>query len=274
MLRALTAVLFVSLFAGLTGCGHVDAAPMTVDGLIHYFWDHYSTGSDEEIAMGVRSLHTNGHADKLGDAQGGSFSHPTADELGIVGLQDHDPKKARGMYVFDVIHCSLDQVEKIVAALDQDKLYTGVYDSYDRKYTSDFDTYMSRKSPTLTWDVDIAATILGAHYTESLHGGLRRVEPIDTMATPFGPTLMARAYMPSPAQFPGSGKTWNQDYQIEVYYERAMGETVHLYGIWRQMDLGTFLNLNTDNDEVVSTIVGHLVDWDNQTVALCKAGKP
>jgi hypothetical protein len=270
MRRALPFALILS-----TACAKVHPAPMNLDGLIHYFWDNYTSGSDENIAGGVNSLHANAYGAKVTDPRDGSFSRMTSDELDPVGLEgSRDPMKARGMYIFDVIPCTLDGIERIVYALEQDKLYTGVYDSYSRHYTSDLDAYVSRRERTLTWQVDIAATILGAHYTESLEGGIRRVEKIDDTLTPFGPILLARTWMPSPAQFPGSSKSFNQDYQIEVYYEREPGKTVHLYGIWRQMDLGTFLNLDTENDQVVATTVGHLEEWDGKTADLCKAGKP
>jgi hypothetical protein len=227
-----------------------------------------------ELASGVVNLHAAGHAATLVNPRDGSFSRLTKDELDVVHVQGHDPSKARGMFVFNVFNCTLDQTEKIIYALNQDQLYSGVYDSYSRHYTSDFDAYASRTTNELTWDTDMSATILGSHYNESLRGGVRRIPQIDPMATPFGPYLVARTWMPTPANFPHSDKTFDQDYQIEVYYERKAGEVIHLYGIWRQMNLGTILNLSTENDEVVATTVGHLEDWDSKTAELCALHKP
>ena len=42
---------------------------------------------------------------------------------------------------------------------------------------------------------------------------------------------------------------FDQDYQLEVYYERAPGELIHVYPLWREIALPS-LGLSTDNDSV------------------------
>jgi len=94
---------------------------------------------------------------------------------------------------------------------------------------------------------------------------------------------MGPHFYAEPRSVPGLRQgTSTRTTQIEVYYERAPGEVVHLYGILAaDGPRGTFLNLNTDNDQVVATTVGHLEGGrggggggDGKTADLCKAGKP
>ena len=51
---------------------------------------------------------------------------------------------------------------------------------------------------------------------------------------------------------------------MEVWLEDG-AELVHLYGIWRQLDVG----LTTENDGLVNTIIDGMRDWDDRTAELC-----
>lgn len=271
---AVYAAISALLVSGAVGCANVDPAPEDLDGLIHFFWNSYQEGEDAQIREAVSNLHATTRADELEEARDGSFSDLAASEVAVVGLEGKvDPSAARGMFLVNVIACPLESVERIVYALEQDQLYEDVYDRYERRYTSDLDAYVSRDRRSLTWEVDIAASVLGTSYEEHLKGGIRWV-PAGEPGSQFGPILVARTWMPEPARFESDSKSFDQDYQIEVYYERAPGEVVHLYGMWRQMDMGTILNLTQDNDQLVATILGNLADWDEQTGKLCKEGRP
>ena len=65
--------------------------------------------------------------------------------------------------------------------------------------------------------------------------------------------------------------TFEQDYQIELFWERAPGELVHAYGIWREMNVG---GLSAEDEGFVNVTLNNMVDWDEQTVALCAEGRP
>jgi len=100
---------------------------MTLDGLIHFFWENYDSGKSEKHRGRV---HLAQHQCAWRQAQ---TIRGTARSRGCrrtkvsnLNLNPRDPTKARGMFIFNVIECSLDQVEKITYALNQDQLYTGV----------------------------------------------------------------------------------------------------------------------------------------------------
>ena len=74
------------------------------------------------------------------------------------------------------------------------------------------------------------------------------------------------------AETVGDDAHFEQDYQIEVYFERKNGEMFHLYAIWRQADFGgTF---TTDNEGFQRLMLNNLADWDDSTEELCAEGRP
>lgn len=254
-----------------TGCKDVDPAPEDLDGLFHYVWEKYDDGLDEELALAVINAHAAIDGDELSEVQDGSLSAFTRDEMDRVGMRaSADPNELAGMYLVDLLPCTLEQLERVITDLDQDQLYEGEYEAYDRRYTSDHDAYAAREEPQLTWDVDITAEfVAGALYEEFIHGGTRYVPAVDEETSPFGPVVLARTWMPDAARFDNDDYYFTQDYQIEVYYERAPGEVNHLYGLWRHSG---FQELNTDDEFLVRQILNALADWDVRTGELCQSG--
>lgn len=253
------------------GCQDVEPAPEDLDGLFHYTWAKYADGLDEELAQAVTNFDVAVDAEGLEEVIDGSLSEFTRDEMDLVDMRgDADPGELAGMYLANSLDCTLAQVEAIVTALDQDELYTGEYEAYDRRYTSDADAYWAREASHLAWDVDISAEfVAGAMYSEFIHGGARYVPDVDDQVSPFGPGLVTRTWMPEEAQFDNDDYYFTQDYQLEIYYEREPGRVIHLYGLWRHSG---WLDLNTDDEFLVRQILNALAAWDARTVELCGSG--
>ncbi|MCK6527061.1 hypothetical protein L6R50_05675 [Myxococcota bacterium] len=251
------------------GCAPVEPAPEDVDGLFHYFWLKASpeAGSDEELLMAAANAHAAVEGDTLEERFDGALSDLGREHLDAVGIPGHmDPAVNAGFFLVGVLPCTLDQVERIVSDLRQDELYPGNYESYQRSYTSDADAYFAGEVPVLTFTTEIEAEFLpGAPYFETVLGELRRV-PADEGADLPGPVLVARYHIPEPAVFEDAGFFFEQDYQVEVYWERAPGEVIHAYGIWRHMGDAT---LTTDDEFVVRIILDNLGDWDDRTGEIC-----
>jgi hypothetical protein len=239
-----------------TACS-VASAPEDLDGLVHWLWDNH--GAKDEVDWEQTLANFVIALDPLDELLTGDLSVLSAEQ--VSGVRDADPSTCRGLVMARRYSCSLSQLEPILYALDQQTLYEGVYTDYSRSYTSDLDDYVGRVSPILTWQVSASAELLGVAYTEQLNGGLHFV---DTDAG--GPALMAQAWMPGPATFEADGWSWNQDYQIELWLEPTPGTLWHVYGLWRDMDLG---GLGMDNDGVANTTLDGMSDWDTQTEALC-----
>lgn len=257
----------------LSGCGPATvAAPDDLDGNLRWFWASSKDAKDADVVEAALKLQGAGKADTLtADKPGRGFiTRLSADELAVVGLKDVvDPSKARGFFITNVFPCTLDKLEGIVAALDQKSQYPEAYDAYERTYSSDFDAYSRRAASTVTWDVTLTAKLVTAPYTSNLKGGLRRVTP-PAGKTSFGPLLIARTWLPAPATFknPDPSTSFEQDYQIEIFWERAPGEIFHAYGMWRDLRLG--LGFTTEDNGIANTIMNGLIDWDKKTVELCK----
>jgi hypothetical protein len=246
-------------------------APADLDGNLRWFWANSKDAKDAEVIEAALKLETVGKAATLAaDKPGRGFiARLSSKELEVVGLGALDPSKARGFFITNVYPCTLDKVESIVRALDQKAQYPEAYDDYTRTYTSDADAYEQRKAPTLSWDVTLTAKLVTAPYTSNLKGGLRRVAPVSGKPA-FGPFLIARTWLPAPATFknPDRSTSFEQDYQIEIWWERAPGELFHAYAMWRDLRLG--LGFTTEDNGVANTIMTGLLDWDKKTAELCK----
>ncbi len=256
-----------------SGCREVEPAPTDLDGLLHYLWRHWETGSDEQLAEAVLNLHDAVGGAELQDTQDGSLSDLDPDDAALVGRDDVDSTQAQGMYMLRPFGCDLRALESILIYLPQDELYPSSYDSYERSYSSSYDEYVSGDSAFLTWEVVYGATVIGAGYLGQVHGGIRSLPDLGAELTPWGPALITRSYMPEPASFDDDeGGSLPQDYQVELYYERASDEILHAYGMWRQADFGVF---GTTADEGIQRVIlNALADWDDETEANCAAGLP
>jgi hypothetical protein len=257
------------LLLALLACRGVDPAPADLDGLSQWFWLNYEAADDAAIAAAVVNLHAAiGGADRTEVLDGGLADLDPAGPA-VVGLTV-DPAPAAGMFMAGPLACPLADLERLLYHLEQDELYE--YDAYDRSYTSDFDAYQSRATPTLAWQVTLDASVLGQRYTERLNGGLRYVPAIDEATSPFGPILISRTWLLEPAEFHSGGGSFTQDYQIEVWYERAPGDVLHTYAMWREFDWGS--GFDQDNQAAIRINLNGLADWDRQTEDLCADGRP
>ncbi len=251
-------------------CKSVDPAPADLDGLLHWFWQKGGDGQDEELQDGVDNAFAIVDLDALADGpQDGSLSRLTDAETDLVGITGQPAEEAVGLYMVNLVDCDLDTLEPILWDQRQDQLYPGIYDDYQRTYTSSLDDYADRLSPTLTWDFWYVGSYLGTSYEASPVGGIRHVPGNDDDSDP---VVLARTWMPDPAVFDGGNKSYEQDYQVEVYADAGGGQLLHLYGIWREADYGT--GFTSENEGVQRLLLNALADWDERTEELCRDGLP
>lgn len=250
--------------AGLTGCRGVDPAPQDLDGLIHYFWQNAEDEDPDTLVGAFETLHETAGAD-LVEVVDGNVSRLSVDEAAMVpSVADADPAKAAGIFMLNTFACTAEELEPILIHLAQDEIREGTYRGYERVYTSDDEAFRNGTVDTITWDTTIEAQVVLANYTSELSGIVRRVD------TELGPAHVLRAWFKEPAQFENN-TTWTQDYQLELYYERSPGEIVHLYAMWRELDMAGF---TSENSNVQRQVLNGLRDWDDETEAICAAGLP
>lgn len=266
-----TLLLSVPLLATL-GCKKVDPAPRELDALLHWFWTEYSEGTDEELAEGIANLYDAVDAANFEELSDGSVSKLTKDEAALVGVTDRNPADASGVYLVNSYACTLGKLQPILLHKAQDELYDGIYDRYERDYTSSRADFEDRVTTTMGWEVEYDASLLGASYTANIVGGLRFLPALDDELSPHGPAMLARTHMPQPAEFESDNKSQDQDYQIEIWVKRKSGELLHVYGLWRQADFGS--GFTSDDEGVQRILLNNLAAWDDDTEVLCAEGRP
>mgnify|MGYP007019849034 CR=1 FL=1 len=192
----------------------------------------------------------------------------TKEQLGIPTIT-RDPAAAQGMLVITELDCSLDQVEKILVAKNQPEIYPGTYDEYERTYTTSIQDFLANAASSVGWKTKYTVSLLERRYTSTLTGGARRVAG----AAPGGGTmLLARTFLDEPARFiAGEDAEFNQDYQIEAYWEIGPKRVIHFYAMWREFRVGT---LSSSHNFYVNIVLGNLVDFDVRTSKVCRDGTP
>ncbi len=261
-----------ALAFALAGCNATPPAlaPEEVDHNLRWFWVHGDSADDATLLDGANKLAVAGKADtRTAPLKGQMRERLVAADLAPVGLEAQDPSTARGLIVVNLFDCTLDKLERILIALDQQAQYEGVYDSYARRYTSDADAYLGRGASRLTWEVDVKASLpIADTYTSALRGGVRRVPGPADGATK-GDFLVARTWLTAPATFAETSTSWfRQDYQVEVFWEQAPGRIFHGYGMWRDIKVGGF-GLTIEDNGLVNIVLDNLVKWDDETAKLC-----
>ena len=193
------------------------------------------------------------------------------DDLKVIGFdKDRDPTLGAGMLIVTELDCTLDEAEKLAMATNQPELYPNTYDAYKRTYKSSAQDYLARKTDKVAWETDLTATVTGPQYRSILSGGNHRFA---TAGPTGGPMFLSRTFLTAPATFlkGGDNAAFQQDYQIELYYERPSKKTVHFYAVWRQFNIGS---LNSDSNFYQSLVLGNIVDFDKRTSKICRDKTP
>jgi hypothetical protein len=261
-------MLFALTFS-ILGCKNVDPAPENLDELAHYYWDHFDDADDDAVAGGVLNLHAAIQGSTREDVSDGSISNLTVDQLVLIGMESEDPSDAYGVYIANLIEgCSLEEIEFLTYAANQDELHPGTYVTYDREYGEDIDTYLAREEDVLTWVTTYEVSGFASDYIAQLDGWLRYVPALDPETSPYGPMLLSRGVLKDPAYFSGSDeRALFQDYQLEVFYERAPGEILHFYVIWR--DMVPLANQDFSSESTQRLVLDGLAEWDADSEAYC-----
>lgn len=265
--------LLLSVLA-LSACKSVDPAPKELDALFHYAWEKYADGADEELAAAAINFHDAVSATDREEGRDGTLKDLSAEQIGLVGVEAK-ASNAQGLFLVNRFACDLDQLEEILSYKDQASLYEGTYARYDRSFEdgSSRDAFLAHEDPTLSWGVDYRVEDL-VDYDATIQGGLRRVPILDEEQSPHGALVWARTYMPKPATFDSEKDNlyFDQDYQIELYYEAGGGDLLHFYAIWREVSYTA--SANSDSEDFQRILLNNLADWDDDTAALCADGRP
>ena len=255
-------MLLLPLLATLAvaGCPGPQKAPEDLDGLARFLFDRFdptdvdATTSDSELADAFTKLDVTVHGDAVTDPQKGVLANITQAELDTVGVTA-DPDVPQGIFIIDVVHCSVKRLKEIILEPDQLSLYTDAYAAYARTFDPD------RPATLPTWSATYTSAenaLFTNQFTTTVKSGMR-VLPDDRLVT--------RVFMPAPATWESEGAQFTQDYQTEAFYPRKPGELVHFYAMWRYMSFGAVGD--SRSGLFIDQTTSALVDWDTKTDALC-----
>jgi len=194
----------------------------------------------------------------------------TKDDLALVG-KTTDPGPPQGMLLVSDLDCSLAEAEKLVVAKNQTALYPGLYDTYERNFApgSSIQDYLAGRSRTVVWRTDYTASLLDRTYASNLTGEARRVPGASPRG---GDVVLARTVLNEPARFlKGGDAEFNQDYQIEAFYEIEPRKVRHFYALWREFRVS---GLTSESDLYVNIVLGNLRDFDVRSSKICRDGAP
>lgn len=255
-------------------CSRPEPAPEDIDGALHYLWDGWEAGDDEGLAQAVSNL--DAELQRLEDEGSdlpydGTQSRLAADQ--VEGLhftgEPPDPSLGGPFFVAMPIGCTLDEAARVASATNQDELHPGSYERYERTWTNDGEAFFNGEEAFLRWDVELDATYgfpVNYSFTERLKGGLRRV--------PGGPggddVLLGRTHLIEPATDEDDNKSFDQDYQLDVYFARPSDDglsMVHVWAVWRVIDLGA--SGNQDSRLVIGTTISNAIGWDEEVTGIC-----
>ena len=84
--------------------------------------------------------------------------------------------------------------------------------------------HMKQESQIFNWYTTYTVEGLRANYTANLHGYIRYIDFIDDEITPYGPIIISRGSWTNSLFNNPDERGLFQDYQMEVYFERAPGK--------------------------------------------------
>lgn len=251
-------------------CVEPQPAPADLDGLARFAFQRWHPAdedpaiSDAELADALGKIHRALDGDALAEAQKGTLANLTQDELDAVGLSERDPGKPQGMYIADIVRCTLEQIEDITLEPDQLSLFPEAYAEYSREIIEGTPESHPR---WLTTYKSAEHALMSNQFTATVQSGMRRVPDLGPELSPYGRGLVLRVYLPEPATFESEGAEFTDDYQVETLTERAPGELVHFYGLWRYMRYGVIAD--SYDSMMIDQTAQAMIDWDAKTDELC-----
>lgn len=265
-----------------SGCRKLEPIPEGADGAAAWLYRHQDGDATDEIRAAIDQI-----VDELGVTTAeagfveGLLESLDAETVGVVGrsaVEALPPEEQeaiteeeldagtvvqlsdqQGMVVASVIPCPVQDVLDVYVRTDQDVVHGG-YEAYDRAYTADRDAFDDGEP--LSWETNYTVSVLTSTYDATILGQVRWVDEDRTYA-------VARAHLPEPAEFTRGGKYFRQDYQLDLYAPTDSGETVHVFAVWRDMNLAGFHSSNTG---YIATVSNEFRAADGRTAEACGGG--
>lgn len=277
--------LALALLVATGACRKLDQVPEDADGAAAWLYQHQPDGEADEVAEAITYLVDGLELDALEGSLEGLVAQLPAAAVSAVGRTAVESLPAdeqaavtdsqieegtyvrlaehQGMVIASVIPCSVQDVVNTHVRRDQDEIHGG-YDAYDRQWTTDGDAFTAGQADDLAWSTDYTVSVLGNTYDANIQGQIRWVDLDDGTRVGLG-----RAYLPAPGTFTKGGGYFRQDYHLDLFFERAPGETIHLFGVWRDLRVA---GIHSSNAAFIATTSKRFAEADETIAARCSGG--
>ena len=248
------------------GCKDIEPAPQEQEELMQFFFSEFDDASDETMAEAFRNFDAAVDGANLEYSEG-IVANLAKEDTDRTGYTHADPANGVGVYIINPVACTMDQMVDLVTMKDQVGTY-GTYEAFDRTWVQDVEAFQEGDSATAIWEDDFRYinSILGIDYVANTEGTGRWIPELDDDMTPWGRMLVTRRVMTAPATMDKEDHTYPQDWRVEVYYERAPGQIVHLAAMWREAVFGS---LSHESELTQRTLLNGLKDWDSASDEAC-----
>ncbi|MBN2361221.1 MAG: hypothetical protein JXR83_17330 [Deltaproteobacteria bacterium] len=249
-----------------------EPAPDDLDGLARWLWVNFLAADAATMADASSKLHVAADFDGISEPRRGLLDDLASDDLAAVEMADRDPRPAQGMYLINLLGCTLPQLEAVLLDPDQAAIQPQIYQVYQRTYLTDVEAFDQRTASVVSWEYYYEAQPMpAARYGAHPRADLRHVGASPGVDLPHGPLLVQRIWLPQPAEyFDTDANVFDLDFQIAVYYEAAPGQVAKFYPFWRHIAF-TAIGASTDDNWMIDAVLDGEVEWDRRLVEACAA---
>jgi hypothetical protein len=282
------------LLVGLTACKAPPDAPSGLDDSVKFlFRDFY--GDDATIGAGLTGLLDWFEADggelldaraDLGSVGAFSLTPLSTDVVAAVEVEgDPDPATASGVVSVSEMACAWEEAEALLVRPDQDRVFEGDFDRYDRRYLTnraafeaatdagEFDAQRDALDPSDLTDVEPGSLLLTENAAASTELGV--TVPFDLVLHfrhgryeiqgEDAEAFLILGYFPHEAVSDGGDTRMVQNYSIEVNVARGK-KTLRVFANWTELDSSI---LASDSPLVLTSAVNKSQDSAARVSNLC-----
>ncbi|TVQ94466.1 MAG: hypothetical protein EA397_02005 [Deltaproteobacteria bacterium] len=266
----------------MSACRRLDDIPEDADGAAAWLYQHQPDGEAGAVEEALLNLRQGLGLDDLDEPLEGLLLPLNAEAVAAVGRTALEtlPEEERdaidealiedgtyvvladqqGMLIASVIPCTVEDTVAVHVRLDQDEIHGG-YDFYERTYLQDAAPFLNGQRDDLAWSTDYTVSVVGSTYDATIHGQIRWVDLPD--GTKLG---LGRAHLAEPGVFTRGGGYFRQDYHLDLFYEIAPGQTVHVFSVWRDLRVS---GVHSSNAAFIATTSRRFVESDREKAEIC-----
>lgn len=253
----------VALPVVLVGCKKTPEAPVELEELSAFIYDHAEDEDPAALVDGVNNLAdwlAAGGLEQLGEG----YSVETLDQqtLDDLGDGDRDASKIAGAAIASTTDLEVEPVVETLILADQMKVYGETYATYDREFLHDADCFVAKDCDWLEMQNTSLATLpLSIEIETSMHAQERWVE------AEVGSVMVHRSYLTEPSE--GGVLDLQAQYHMAVNLPWDDG-MVRFQAMWADADV---VGLEVPEGTLINMLVNNLTKADETLYAYTKGDK-